>query len=64
VNDPAFLDTGHPTDPKIVRPPDWIFEKYDGLRALAQIENRLCRLISRRDNIYKRFTDLAKGDPR
>jgi bifunctional non-homologous end joining protein LigD len=44
--------------------PDWLFEiKYDGFRSLAQIEHGVCRLISRKDNIYKRFTDLAKAIP-
>jgi bifunctional non-homologous end joining protein LigD len=44
--------------------PDWLFEiKYDGFRSLAQIENGVCRLISRKDNVYKRFVDLAKAIP-
>jgi bifunctional non-homologous end joining protein LigD len=44
--------------------PDWLFEiKYDGFRSLAQIEHGVCRLISRKDNVYKRFTDLAKAIP-
>jgi hypothetical protein len=34
--------------------PDWIFEpKWDGFRALAYIDGHHCRLVSRRDNIYK-----------
>ncbi len=42
--------------------PDWIFElKYDGFRALAHIEHRTARLISRNGNVFKTFPDLAAG---
>jgi bifunctional non-homologous end joining protein LigD len=39
--------------------PGWIFEnKYDGFRALAYIEDRHVRLVSRKGNVYKSFPDL------
>src|SRR5579864_865052 len=41
--------------------PDWVFElKHDGFRCLAYIENGKCRLISRRNLVYKIF-DRLKG---
>src|SRR5262245_56783073 len=44
--------------------PDWVFEiKYDGFRALARIESGVCHLISRRDNVFKRFDTLRKAIP-
>ena len=40
--------------------PDWIYElKYDGFRALAEIEYGRCRLISRNGNEFATFKDLA-----
>src|SRR5262245_55255073 len=43
---------------------EWVFEiKYDGFRSLAQIEKGVCHLISRNDNVYKRFADLCKAIP-
>jgi len=40
---------------------DWIFElKYDGFRALAEIEYGRCRLISRNGNAFATFQDLAQ----
>src|SRR5262245_21649462 len=43
---------------------EWVFEiKYDGFRSLAQIENGVCRLISRRNNVFKRFDDLRRALP-
>jgi len=39
---------------------DWIFElKYDGFRALAEIEYGRCRLVSRNGNAFGTFQDLA-----
>jgi len=39
---------------------DWIFElKHDGFRALAYVEDGTCRLISRKQIIYKSFGALA-----
>jgi bifunctional non-homologous end joining protein LigD len=39
---------------------DYIFElKMDGFRALAHVGRDETRLISRRGNVYKRFTELA-----
>ena len=36
--------------------PDWIYElKYDGFRALAEIEYGRCRLISRNGNAFATF---------
>lgn len=41
---------------------EWFFEvKYDGFRALACIENGLCKLTSRNDIDHKRFRDLAEA---
>src|SRR4029453_19367963 len=43
---------------------DWLFEiKHDGFRALAYIENGACRLVSRNNHTYKRFTDLREATP-
>jgi len=40
--------------------PDWIYElKYDGFRALAEIEYGRCRLVSRNGNAFATFRDLA-----
>ena len=39
---------------------DWLFEiKYDGFRALAQIEHGRCKLISRNGNQFKSFRTLS-----
>jgi len=39
--------------------PDWLFEiKWDGFRALAQIENGQCRLMSRNANQFESFATL------
>ena len=41
--------------------PGWLFElKYDGFRALAEIEYGRCRLISRNGNPFASFHELAK----
>jgi bifunctional non-homologous end joining protein LigD len=38
---------------------EWLFEiKHDGFRALAYIEDGVCKLVSRNDHDYKRCTDL------
>ena len=43
---------------------DWIGEvKYDGFRAMAYIEEGVCRLVSRNDNQYTRFKKLAARIP-
>jgi bifunctional non-homologous end joining protein LigD len=40
--------------------PDWIFEiKHDGFRGLAYIEDERARLLSRRGNAYKSFSELC-----
>jgi len=40
--------------------PDRIYElKYDGFRALAEIEYGRCRLVSRNGNAFATFQDLA-----
>lgn len=47
--------------------PDWIFElKHDGFRAVAYISSGECRLVSRRNNVFKSFQPLNKalGDMR
>jgi len=42
--------------------PDWIFElKYDGFRALAVIENRRTRLVSRNGHPFASFAALAES---
>ena len=39
---------------------DFIFElKMDGFRALAYVDEAQTRLVSRKGNVYKRFTDLC-----
>jgi len=39
---------------------EWVYEvKHDGFRALAYLNSDGCRLISRRGNQMKRFSDLA-----
>jgi bifunctional non-homologous end joining protein LigD len=39
---------------------DWIFElKYDGFRALANIEAGIVRLVSRKQNTFKSFPELC-----
>jgi bifunctional non-homologous end joining protein LigD len=41
--------------------PDWLFEfKYDGFRALCYLEVGRCRFISRRGNIFERFSALCE----
>jgi bifunctional non-homologous end joining protein LigD len=38
---------------------NWIFElKHDGFRAVAYVADGQCRLVSRRDNVYKSFDGL------
>jgi bifunctional non-homologous end joining protein LigD len=40
--------------------PDWLFDlKYDGFRALCNLEQGRCRLISRNGNPMHRFTGLS-----
>ena len=40
--------------------PDWIFEvKHDGFRGLAYVEAEHARLLSRRGNAYKSFSELG-----
>ena len=44
--------------------PIWIYEiKWDGFRALAYVEDGVCRLTSRNGNVLKSFPDLAAGLP-
>ena len=39
---------------------DWMYEiKWDGFRALAYVENGVCRLVSRNGNVFKSFPDLT-----
>lgn len=43
---------------------DWLFEvKHDGFRALAYIEDGVCKLVSRNDHAYSRFSDLMTVMP-
>lgn len=40
--------------------PEWLFElKYDGFRAIAQVEFRRCTLFSRNGHPFASFNDLA-----
>lgn len=40
--------------------PDWIFElKYDGFRALAYVDDGVCRLVSRNRHLFDEFAPLA-----
>src|SRR5262249_50669561 len=42
----------------------WIYEiKWDGFRALAYVEEGLCRLVSRNGNVFKSFSVLTAGLP-
>ena len=42
--------------------PDWLFEvKHDGFRALAYVVDRDCRLVSRRNHVYKSFATLCQS---
>ena len=42
--------------------PDWIFElKHDGFRAVAYISDDGCRLVSRRNNVFKKFNGLTQS---
>ena len=43
---------------------DWVYEiKWDGFRALAYVEDGVCRLVSRNGNVFKSFPALASGLP-
>jgi bifunctional non-homologous end joining protein LigD len=42
--------------------PDWLFEvKWDGFRALAQVEHGRCKLMSRNGNEFKSFRSLSES---
>ena len=42
--------------------PDWLFDvKHDGFRALAYIVDGDCRLVSRRNHVYKSFAILCQS---
>ena len=42
--------------------PDWAFElKHDGFRAIAYISDDGCRLVSRRNNVFKKFNGLNQS---
>jgi len=44
--------------------PAWVFEiKFDGFRSLAKIEGGVCELISRNENVFKRFAKLSRALP-
>jgi len=44
--------------------PAWLWElKLDGFRALAYIENRECRLLSRNGHVFRRFDPLRSALP-
>jgi len=41
--------------------PDWLYEvKHDGFRALADVDGRRCRLVSRRGHVFAKFGLLAE----
>src|SRR5260370_31954509 len=59
-----MLPRTQPINPTRIAAPfdhaDWFFElKHDGFRALGYIEDGNCRLISRKQIIYKSFGTLA-----
>ena len=40
---------------------DFVFElKYDGFRALAYVDAGTCRLVSRKNHVYKSYTPLCE----
>ena len=42
--------------------PDWMFEiKFDGFRALAQVEHGRCKLVSRNGNEFRSFRTLSES---
>jgi bifunctional non-homologous end joining protein LigD len=42
--------------------PDWLFElKHDGFRALAYVDNGVCRLVSRNGNAFGSFNVLCQA---
>jgi bifunctional non-homologous end joining protein LigD len=42
--------------------PEYIFElKHDGFRALAYVSDGTCKSVSRRQNVYRRFTRLQQA---
>jgi bifunctional non-homologous end joining protein LigD len=60
----AMLPRITPIAPTRIQAPfdhqDWVFElKHDGFRAVAYIEDGSCRLISRKQIVYKRFAALS-----
>ncbi len=47
--------------PRAFDRPDWIYEiKYDGFRAVAYVEDGICRLVSRKGHVYDRFDPLCE----
>lgn len=62
--EPQCLPCIQPINPTRIAAPfdhaDWFFElKHDGFRALAYIEGGGCKLISRKQIVYKRFAALS-----
>lgn len=48
--------------PKPFSHPDWVYEvKHDGFRALAYVQRRSVRLVSRNGNTFASFKQLADG---
>jgi bifunctional non-homologous end joining protein LigD len=42
--------------------PDWLFEvKHDGFRALAYVVDGDCRLVSRKNHVYKAFAPVCES---
>jgi len=42
--------------------PDWIFEvQHDGFRALAYVVNGDCRLVSRKNHVYRSFDPVRES---
>ena len=60
----AMLPRIQPINPQRIAAPfdheDFLYElKHDGFRALAYLESGTCRLISRKQKVYKGFTGLC-----
>jgi bifunctional non-homologous end joining protein LigD len=59
---PTFQPIALGRAPAAFSHPDWMFEiKFDGFRALAQIEQGHCSLVSRNGNAFKSFRSLAES---
>lgn len=59
---PTFQPLPVVRKPRPFNASDWLFElKYDGFRALAYLDHRGCRLVSRNGHVFASFTGLASS---